>query len=157
MRRPIAAVLLALAGAGMFTSTAMAETAAAVAIPAVAAPSVPERLFAAAPVFGGTLGEEKIQARLRQKDDMREGVEGGYFFFGQSQKILLAGEFDADGAVFLEESRDGTTVSGQWDGKLDGDTFSGTWSSFDGSINKPFALKVIPQKTAPQADGGRGR
>lgn len=109
-------------------------------------PSVPEKLFATAAAFHGTLGEQKIQVSLRQKQDMREGLEGEYFLFGRSQKILLAGEFERDGTVFLEESEDGHSVSGQWDGRLDGAIFSGTWSSFDGTVSKPFALKIIPAK-----------
>lgn len=108
------------------------------------APSDPETVFAHGPVFKGNLGDLKIQASLRQKDDMREGLSGTYFIFGASQQqILLAGEFDRDGTIFLEESENGRNVSGQWDGKLNGDTFSGTWSSFDGSVNKPFVLKII--------------
>jgi len=154
----IGAVLLALAAAAASAAEpAPAAPESAPAITSDAAPSAPERLFATAPVFGGTLGEQRIQARLRQKDDMREGVEGGYFFFGQSQKILLAGEFDADGTVFLEESQDGSAISGQWDGKLVGDTFSGTWSSFDGSVTKPFTLTVIPPKVAAPQGGGKRR
>lgn len=150
--RLLAALLLAIAGAA----------AAGDAVPA--APSALETLFAGAPAFSGTLGELKIQARLRQKEDMREGVEGEYFVFGRSQKILLAGEFEPDGSVFLEESEDGRSVSGQWDGKLVGDLFSGTWSSFDGSVSKPFALKLIAarvQSPAPAlrsaAAGGAGK
>lgn len=111
-------------------------------------PSPPEKLFAAAPAFQGTLDGAQVQLHLRQKEDMREGLEGDYFVFGRSQKILLAGEFDRDGTIFLEESENGRNVSGQWDGKLDGGSFSGTWMSADGSVTKPFSLKMIAAKPA---------
>ncbi|HTN65497.1 MAG TPA: hypothetical protein VL051_04850 [Burkholderiaceae bacterium] len=117
------------------------------AAPATEAPSAMEKLFASAPVFRGELGELAIQASLRQKEDMREGLEGEYFVFGRSQKILLAGEFDRNGAIFLEESENGQNVSGQWEGNFEGDTFKGLWSSFDGSVEKPFRLKLLPLKT----------
>jgi hypothetical protein len=111
-------------------------------------PLAAEKFFAAAPTFHGMLDGVQVQLRLRQKEDMREGLEGDYFVFGRSQKILLAGEFDRDGTIFLEESENGRNVSGQWDGKLDGDAFAGTWMSADGSVSKPFALKMIAAKPA---------
>ncbi len=125
-------------------ATASGQQAAA---PASEAPSAMEKLFASAPVFRGELGELAIQASLRQKEDMREGLEGEYFVFGRSQKVLLAGEFDRNGAIFLEESENGQNVSGQWEGNFDGDTFKGVWSSFDGTVEKPFKLKLLLLKT----------
>ncbi len=145
MPRLLLCVLLAAGGVALAASD---MPPAAVANPVAAAPSAAEKLFAAGPALSGTLGELKIQASLRVKEDMREGLEGEYFVFGGSQKILLAGEFERDGAVFLEESENGRNVSGQWDGKLEGDIFSGTWSSFDGSVSKPFVLTVIRPKPA---------
>jgi hypothetical protein len=121
--------------------------------PAVLKAPAVETLFAAAPAFKGALGEQTIQASLRQKADMREGLEGEYFVFGNAHKILLAGEFDADGTIVLEESDDGRRVSGEWEGKLDGDVFSGTWSSFDGAVSKPFSLKIIPRAVRPVLTG----
>ncbi len=137
---------LLLLGAAATASGAQPEVPAAA--PQAAAPaSAVEKLFASAPVFRGELGELTIQVSLRQKEDMREGLEGEYFVFGRSQKILLAGEFDRDGAIFLEESENGQNVSGQWEGNFDGDTFRGVWSSSDGSVEKPFTLKLVPLKT----------
>jgi len=141
---------LLLAGAAATATSAQPEVPAAapqVPAPANEAPSAVEKLFASAPVFRGELGELTIQVSLRQKEDMREGLEGEYFVFGRSQKILLAGEFDRDGAIFLEESENGQNVSGQWEGNFDGDTFRGVWSSSDGSVEKPFTLKLVPLKT----------
>jgi hypothetical protein len=90
----------------------------------------------------GTLGDAMVQFNLAPKTDVEGGYEGDYFLFGHSQKILLAGEADGD-ELFFEESENGTDVSGQWEGRLNGDTFSGTWQSADGSVSKPFSLKTI--------------
>lgn len=99
----------------------------------------------------GTIGDEKVQVSLRPKVPADEGIEGNYFFFGQSLNILLAGEIE--GEVFLlEESRDGTHISGQWDGNIAGDSVTGTWMSADGSVTKPFALQIMqPAASKPTA------
>ena len=100
-------------------------------------------LFAKPVVLRGMLGETQIQANLRAKEDLEDGFEGEYFLFGQSQKILMVGEIDGD-EFLAEESTNGTDVSGQWIGKLAGDTISGEWESADGEITKPFQLRVMP-------------
>lgn len=101
------------------------------------------------PVFlRGTVGDLNVQVAIRPKADIEEGIEGEYFIFGRSPKILLAGEIEGD-ILFMEESENGTNISGQWDGKLEGDTLSGSWMSADGLISKPFALKVVHQSEAP--------
>ena len=92
----------------------------------------------------GTLGDVRVQMDLRPKADMADGWEGSYFLFGHSAVILLAGELDG-GELALEESENGTDVSGQWNGKLGGGSLSGEWTSFDGSIVKPFNLKIMPK------------
>ncbi len=93
----------------------------------------------------GTVGDVQIQVNLRPKEEIDEGHEGEYFIFGNSHKILLAGEIEKDGVLFMEESVNGTDISGQWDGKLEGDVLAGTWMSADGSLTKPFSLKIISQ------------
>lgn len=93
-------------------------------------------------VLRGTLGDQKIQMSLQPKPD-EDGLEGTYFVFGQTQKILLAGEVQ-DNDLVMEESRNGKDVSGQWEGSLQGDTISGTWTAPDGSDSKPFVLKLSP-------------
>lgn len=90
----------------------------------------------------GKLGDQAIQVNLRLKPQIDEGVEGDYFLFGRSQKILLAGEVDND-TVALEESENGTDISGQWEGKITGNVIRGTWTSADFSITKPFEVSVI--------------
>jgi hypothetical protein len=118
--------------------------------PAVVVPVTASGLFNKPVFLRGTLGDVQIQANVRPKAEIDEGVEGEYFVFGRSQKILLAGELEGD-AVFLEESENGTDVSGQWDGKRDGDTIHGTWLSADGSVSKPFMLKAVQAAKQPQA------
>jgi hypothetical protein len=107
-------------------------------------------LFSRPVVLNGTLGDAKIQAHLRPKAAIDEGIEGEYFIFGQSQKILLAGELEGEDVV-LEESENGTDVSGQWEGKRQGDTIQGKWLSADGAVSKPFALKIMATDAAPKS------
>lgn len=89
----------------------------------------------------GTLGDAQIEMHLQLKPDPTEGIQGSYIMRGQSSKILLAGESE-NTDVSMEESVNGKDVSGEWEGKLVGDTFSGTWSTADGSVTKPFFLTV---------------
>lgn len=109
-------------------------------------------LFSKPVVFRGTLGDTPIQFAVRPKAIADEGLEGEYFIFGRSQKILLAGELE-DETLFLEESENGTSISGQWEGKLHGDVLQGTWKSADESVSRPFKLKLIPGRTIAQKPG----
>lgn len=114
---------------------------------AAKAASAAPALLAEPAVLRGTLGDLKIQVNLRPKAGLDEGIEGEYFVFGHSQKILLAGELEGD-SVLLEESENGTDVSGQWDGKRTGNIIEGTWTSADGSVSKPFIVKAIDAKAS---------
>jgi hypothetical protein len=116
-----------------------------------AVPAMPlqsSTLFAKPVILRGTLGNTAIQASVRPKPEAGDGLEGEYFIFGQSKKILLAGEIEG-AEVFFEESENGTDVSGQWDGKWQGETIHGTWMSADGSISKPFLLKKVQTGARP--------
>ncbi len=117
--------------------------------PAPVAVSTAPVIFQKPVALRGTVGDVQIQVNLRPKEEIDEGHEGEYFIFGNSHKILLAGEIEKDGLLFMEESVNGTDISGQWDGKLEGDVLAGTWMSADGSITKPFSLKIIPQLQKP--------
>ncbi|WP_334187645.1 hypothetical protein [Noviherbaspirillum sp.] len=105
-------------------------------------------------VLRGTLGDAQIQMDLRPKADVAEGWEGHYFLFGQSAKILLAGEYE-DGEIAMEESENGTDVSGQWNGKFSGDTLVGEWMSVNGTTIKPFKLKIVPETGKASARSGK--
>jgi hypothetical protein len=127
-RRQFLSMLALLAGAGVHASSIAADASAG--------------LFASPVVLQGTLGEARIQMQLRPKPEAGEGIEGDYFVFGRSQKVLLAGETQED-ALMMEESENGTDVSGQWEGSQHGDSITGTWTSADGGMTKPFALRVV--------------
>lgn len=128
---------------------------AATALPAMAQYAAPNTATSSAPpsttvnlqelvrkpvVLRGTLGNEQIQLNLQPKLN-EDGLEGKYFVFGQSAQVLVAGEVDHNDLI-MEESYNGKDVSGDWQGSLQHDVLSGTWSSLDGSVSKPFALKV---------------
>lgn len=110
---------------------------------AVDMPAMPAKAPFAGPItFRGTLGEYPIQASLRPKEEFEGGVEGEYFVFGRSHHVLLAGEAEGD-EVLLEESENGTDVSGLWSGILAGDTLAGEWQSADGKVSKPFRMTIV--------------
>jgi hypothetical protein len=122
------------------------------ALPLLAAAQAPaseaKQQFVKPVALRGTLGEDQIQMNLRTKQEFADGVEGDYFRFGSSQKVLLAGEIEGD-EVFLEESENGTDVSGEWNGKLAGEVFSGEWLSADGKRSKPFSIRIVRQQDKP--------
>jgi hypothetical protein len=100
-----------------------------------------QNLFARPLTLRGTLGDARIEMHLQLKPDPAEGIQGSYAIAGQSAQILLAGESE-NTDVIMEESVNGKDVSGEWAGKLVGNTFSGTWSTTDDAVTKPFALTV---------------
>jgi opacity protein-like surface antigen len=99
-------------------------------------------MFARPVVLRGTLGDAQIQMTVQPKSDPAEGIEGEYIVFGRSGHILLAGETES-GGLLMEESENGTDVSGQWEGQQDGAAVRGTWQSADGSVSKPFVLTPV--------------
>lgn len=113
-----------------------------VAAPAAFASDAANGIFSHPVVLRGTLGDAQIQMRLQPKADPDEGLEGEYFAFGRSGRIVLAGETEDD-ALLMEESENGVDVSGQWQGSQHGDTVTGTWTSGDGKLSKPFSLKAV--------------
>jgi hypothetical protein len=108
-------------------------------------------IFARPVVLRGTLGDAQIQMKLQPKADPAEGIEGEYIVFGRSGHILLAGETESSG-LLMEESENGTDVSGQWEGQQDGAAVRGTWQSADGSVSKPFVLSPVD----PAVSASRG-
>src|ERR1700709_1417899 len=69
------------------------------------------QLLARPVTLRGTLDGAPFQMDLRLKPDETEALEGSYFLFGQSRKVMLAGEFEQD-ALMMEESANGKDVSG---------------------------------------------
>jgi len=104
-------------------------------------------LFSRPVVLRGTLGDANIQMQVRPKADPAEGIEGTYIIFGRSSQILLAGETDGD-SLLMEESENGTDVSGQWEGRQQGGEVRGTWQSADGAVSRQFVLKAIDPGSA---------
>jgi hypothetical protein len=98
-------------------------------------------------VLRGTLGDATIQMQVRPKADPTEGIEGAYIVFGRSGQILLAGETDGD-SLLMEESENGTDVSGQWEGRQQGGEVRGTWQSADGAVSRQFVLRAIDAGSA---------
>jgi hypothetical protein len=105
-------------------------------------------IFSRPVVLRGTLGNAQIQMTLQPKSDPAEGIEGQYVVFGRSGHILLAGETES-GGLLMEESENGTDVSGQWEGQQEGASVRGTWQSADGSVSKPFLLTPVEAAASP--------
>jgi len=102
-------------------------------------------VFARAIELRGHLGAKQVRMHLQPKTEDRDSVEGSYVIVAgsqQSQKILLAGEVTAE-RLSMEESVDGTDVSGQWDGDLVGQTVRGIWLSADGNVRQDFTLEIV--------------
>ncbi|WP_211440896.1 hypothetical protein [Collimonas humicola] len=125
---------------GLASGLALADSDAGAATVSAAAPAAAS-LFAKPLTLRGTLGNARIEMHLQLKPDPTEGIEGSYVIAGQSTKILLAGESENTDVV-MEESLNGKDVSGEWTGSLVGNTFSGTWSTTDDAVTKPFVLVV---------------
>ncbi|HTH44073.1 MAG TPA: hypothetical protein VL528_03230 [Oxalicibacterium sp.] len=147
MMRRLSTLLLYAASACVSAANAsdLAVTPASAPVQAGAA-QMSSALFAKPVVLRGTLGDAQVQLTVRPKEVADEGLEGSYFVFGRSTNILLAGEMEGD-VLFLEESENGTDISGQWDGKLQGETLTGTWTSADGASTRPFKLRAMSPET----------
>lgn len=148
MKKILLSTLIALVAVSTGASAQIAAQGTAPAAQTAPAPgaNVPA-LFHKPVFFRGVVGDINVQVNIRPKADIDEGIEGEYFIFGNSHKILLAGEIEGN-QLFMEESENGTNISGQWDGKLEGDSLVGSWMSADGTITKPFTLKAVVQKPA---------
>lgn len=94
----------------------------------------------AAAVLQGTLGTRRIQMRLAPDPEAPESLVGSYFVFGEGKTIQVAGEYEGS-ELSMEESHDGTEVSGVWIGRVDENGISGTWRDGDGGNPQPFSLR----------------
>lgn len=118
--------------------------------------------YADLPVYVGTLGDRPVRLRIGPKPDTRDSFHGEYLVEGGRGVRLLAGEY-ADGTMLMEESADGTHVSGQWEGRIDPyGAIQGQWfDPADPSRALPFAIRpvgvmVIPPVGMAPGDGGSG-
>ncbi|MDP9108085.1 MAG: hypothetical protein M3N23_03320 [Pseudomonadota bacterium] len=107
-------------------------------------------LLARPVLLRGILGDRRVEMQLHMKANPDEGIEGDYLLADRVGRILLAGETDND-TIALEESENGSDISGQWDGRVEGGVMRGTWLSADGSVSKPFELKVVEPSAVASA------
>jgi hypothetical protein len=85
--------------------------------PPIELPLKPGREFAKFPRYVGMLGNRQIVLRLGPKSDDPSGVHGEYQFTDNGAVILIAGDRDGD-TLEVEESNDGTHITGNWVGKF---------------------------------------
>ncbi|BAN23314.1 hypothetical protein [Caballeronia insecticola] len=104
-------------------------------------PLTPNPEYARFPRYVGTLGDKQIEMKLGAKTDEPSGVHGEYRIVGSSSVILVAGDRDGD-TLEIEESNDGTHITGNWVGKFAADgSMSGERMDPDDSNAQPFDLR----------------
>ncbi|MGN6261041.1 MAG: hypothetical protein ACTHNO_09950 [Ralstonia sp.] len=122
----------------------------------VAAQTAPPRLlqpqpdYAKYPVYTGVIGDMPIRMRLGRKTGEIDSVHGEYVAGDAAGVRLVTGEYE-NGGFLMEESDDGTHVTGTWEGAIDGHGIvRGTWTdvAHDGHtlpfVLRPVAVVVIP-------------
>jgi hypothetical protein len=116
--------------------------------PPIQLPLKPSPEFAKFPRYAGMLGSRQIVLKLGPKSDDPSGVHGEYQFTDTGAVILIAGDRDGD-TLEVEESNDGTHITGNWVGKFAADgSVTGDRMNVDDSDPQPFDLKPL---TAGQA------
>ncbi|HXZ09422.1 MAG TPA: hypothetical protein VEI25_15330 [Paraburkholderia sp.] len=155
-----ACAFLLVAGAGSLLATpAHAESDAVkelAAPPPIELPLKPSAEFAKFPRYAGTLGKRQIVLRIGPKTDDPTGVHGEYQFADTGQVILIAGDRDGD-TLEVEESNDGTHITGNWVGKFAADgTLAGDRMNTDDSDPQPFDLRLLAAGQAAPAVGSAG-
>ena len=119
-----------------------------------AKPLTPNPAYARFPTYVGTLGDKQIEMKLGAKTDERTGVHGEYRYAGASTVILVAGDRDGD-TLEIEESNDGTHITGNWVGKFAADgSVSGERMNADDSNPLPFDLKPLGSGVTPAPAAG---
>ncbi|SAK94485.1 hypothetical protein AWB79_07104 [Caballeronia hypogeia] len=124
-----------------------------------AKPLTPNPEYARFPRYVGTLGDRQIEMKLGAKTDEPSGVHGEYTFVGSPAVILVAGDRDGD-TLEIEESNDGTHITGNWIGKFAPDgSVSGERMNPDDSNPQPFDLRpaAAGAKLPPPSATGAAR
>ncbi|WP_433692892.1 hypothetical protein [Paraburkholderia phenoliruptrix] len=157
------AALLSASAAAFFPGAACAQSDAVkelAAPPPIQLPLKPSPEFARFARYSGTLGSRQIVLRLGPKTDDPAGVHGEYQFADTGEVILIAGDRDGD-TLEVEESNDGTHITGNWVGKFAADgSLAGDRMNVDDSDPQPFDLKPLaagqaaPAATAKPAKAG---
>jgi hypothetical protein len=111
--------------------------------PPIQLPLKPSPEFARFPRYAGMLGKRQIVLRLGAKSDDPSGVHGEYQFTDNGEVILIAGD-RADDTLEVEESNDGTHITGNWVGKFAADgTLSAERMNVDDSDPQPVDLRPL--------------
>ncbi len=102
----------------------------------------PRQEYAHYPTYVGTVGDKQVRMRIAPKTDTRDSLQGEYQIGDGKGVRLLSGEWE-NGAFLMEESDDGTRVSGNWEGQIDRDgAVRGTWTdAYNPSIVLPFFIR----------------
>lgn len=153
-----AAVLLISGAAALLPVHAWAESDAVkelAAPPAIQLPLKPSPEFAKFPRYAGMLGKRQIVLRLGPKTDDPSGVHGEYQFTDTGEVILIAGDREGD-TLEVEESNDGTQITGNWVGKFAADgTLTGDRMNVDDSDPQPFDLLPLAAGQPVPAPGAQ--
>ncbi|WP_454720975.1 MULTISPECIES: hypothetical protein [Cupriavidus] len=114
-------------------------------------PLAPRPEFASLPVYEGTLGDRPVRLRIGPKPDERDSVHGEYSVGGGVR--LLAGEYE-NGGFLMEESSDGTHVTGNWEGAIDAaGAVRGHWTDpANPAIVLPFMIRPLGMLVIPPFD-----
>lgn len=103
-------------------------------------------------IYRGTLGQKQIQLTLRPKPAATDSLAGEYFIFGEGHIIQLVAEIEPDGqtyAFWAEESRNGSDVSGEWQGtwvlkkESSKGSITGVWKDEADQQTQSFALEKV--------------
>ncbi len=154
-----ACALMLMTGAGAWLATpahAQSDPVKELAAPApIQLPLKPGAEFAKFPRYAGTLGARQIVLRLGPKTDDPSGVHGEYQFTDTGEVILIAGDRDGD-TLEVEESNDGTHITGNWVGKFAADrSLAGDRMNVDDTNPQPFDLRPLAAGQAAPAVGSK--
>jgi hypothetical protein len=157
LRAGAVAGALLCAGAGLWLPSQASAQSAAVkelaAPPPIQLPLKPSPEFAKFPRYSGTLGKRPIVLRIGRKTDDPSGVHGEYQYTDTGEVILIAGD-RVDDTLEVEESNDGTHITGNWVGKFAADgSLEGDRMNVDDSDPQPFDLKPLAAGQAVPAAG----
>jgi hypothetical protein len=105
---------------------------------------MPRPEYAKYPVYTGTIGDKPVRLRVAPKADTRDSLQGEYTIGDGKGVRLLSGEWQ-DGSFLMEESDDGTRVSGNWEGQIDQQgAVRGTWTdAIHPDIVLPFLIRPL--------------
>lgn len=144
LKASVAADTLAQQASGAAGSLAQQSAdAAAATVPRLPAPLLPNPEFANFPRYGGMLGSRRIVLRLGDKTDDPSGVHGEYQFADTGEVVLVAGDREGD-VLEIEESNDGTAITGNWVGRFAADgSLAGERMNVDDSNPQPFDLRPL--------------